>query len=190
MPDKHTSPELLGSIVDEALRILGSVDLLTKDSIPMIREALERLDDLHARLGNYDSRLFLRDARRRLEVIRGGLRLGDPQEAFGGVQALNDEGRKAAAGLEGCGRTCALASQWVVVLVPNAWTKFISGRQDAYERTVADFANQFKDEYDAVFLSQASMMGAAIMCDYENVLTSPGPGVQRLIDALGNSLTS
>lgn len=92
--------------------------------------------------------------------------------------------------LEVSARTCASAAQWVVVLVPNAWTKFISGRQDAYERTVADFANQFKDEYDAVFLSQASMMGAAIMCDYENVLTSPGPGVQRLIDALGNSLTS
>ncbi len=102
MPDnKHTSDLLLVSILDEALDILGSVDLLTKDSIPMIREALERLDDLHARLGNYDSRLFPRDARRRLEVIRGGLRLGDPQEAFGDLQALADEVRKAAAELEG-----------------------------------------------------------------------------------------
>ena len=101
MSDEHTSDELLVSILDEALGILGSVDLLTKDSIPIIREALERLDDLHARLGNYDSRLFPRDARRRLEVIRGGLRLGDPQEAFGGLQALADEVRKAAAELEG-----------------------------------------------------------------------------------------
>ncbi len=101
MPDKHTSDELLVSILDEALDILGSGDLLTKDSIPMIREALERLDDLHARLGNYDSRLFPRDARRRLEVIRGGLRLGDPQEALGGLQALADEVRTAAAELEG-----------------------------------------------------------------------------------------
>ena len=100
MPDKHTSDELLVSILDEALDILGSVDLLTKDSLPMIREALERLDDLHARLGNYHSRLFPRDARRRLEVIRGGLRLagvgGDPREAFRDLQALAEELRKAA----------------------------------------------------------------------------------------------
>lgn len=92
--------------------------------------------------------------------------------------------------LEESARTCASAAQWIVVLVPDSWTMFTSGSQDSYEQTVAEFANQFKDEYDAVFLSQASMMGAAKLCDHEIVLTSPRPGVQRLIDALGNSLTS
>ena len=75
MPDKHTSDELLVSILAEALDILGSVDLLTTDSFPIIQEALKRLDDLHDRLGNYDSSLFPRDARRRLGEIRGVLRV-------------------------------------------------------------------------------------------------------------------
>ena len=105
MPDKHTSDELLVSILDEALRILGSRDLLTKDSFPIIQEALKRLDDLHARLGNHHSRLFPRDARQRLEVIRGGLRLvgvgGDPREALRDLRALADEIKKAAEELEG-----------------------------------------------------------------------------------------
>ena len=101
MPDNHTSDELLVSILDEALAVLGSVDLLTKDSIPMIREALERLDDLQARLRNHDNPRFPRDARQRLEVIRGGLRLGDPREAFRDLQALADETQEGGGGVGG-----------------------------------------------------------------------------------------
>ncbi len=105
MPNKHTSDELLVSILAEALYILGSEDLLTTDSFPIIQEALNRLDDLHARLGNYDSSLFPRDARRRLGEIRGVLRVlgvvGDPREAFRDLQALADEIKKAAEELEG-----------------------------------------------------------------------------------------
>ena len=105
MPDKHTSDELLVSILAEALDILGSEDLLTTDSFPIIQEALKRLDDLHARLGTYDSRLFPRDARQRLGVIRGGLRLvgvgGDPREALRDLRALADEIKTAAEELEG-----------------------------------------------------------------------------------------
>ena len=104
MPDKHTSDELLVSILAEALDLLGSVDLLTTDSFPIIQEALKRLDDLHARLGNYDSSLFPRDARRRLGEIRGLLRVGrvvgDPREAFRDLQALADEIRRVAEELE------------------------------------------------------------------------------------------
>ena len=96
-----TSEELLASRLNEAVAILSSEDLLTKDSIPVIREALEKVDDLHARLGNYHSRLFPQDARRRLEVIRGGLRIGDAREAFRELQALAEELRKAAGELEG-----------------------------------------------------------------------------------------
>ena len=68
---------------------------LTKDSIPVINEALERLDDLDARLGNHHHPLFPDDPRRRLKVIRIGLRFGDPQEAFRDLQAFVDEVRKA-----------------------------------------------------------------------------------------------
>ena len=96
MTDEHTSEELLASRLNEAVAILSSVDLLTKDSIPVIREALEKVDDLHARLGKYDSRLFPQDARRRLEVIRGGLRIGNAREAFRELQELAEELRKAA----------------------------------------------------------------------------------------------
>ena len=81
--------------IAKAVELLGSKDLLTKDSEPVIGEALERLDDLHDRLGNYHSRLFPRDARERLEMIRFGLRLagagGDPREAFRELQALAEE---------------------------------------------------------------------------------------------------
>ncbi len=93
-----TSEELLASRLNEAVAILSSEDLLTKDSIPVIREALEKVDDLHARLGNYHSRLFPQDARRRLEVIRTGLRfpdIGNIREAFRDLRALAEEVRKA-----------------------------------------------------------------------------------------------
>lgn len=99
MPTARTSEELLVSILNEAIAILSSVDLLTKDSIPAIGEALERLDDLHARLGDYHSRLFPPGARRRLEAIRTGLRfptLRHPPKAFWDLRTLAEEVRKAA----------------------------------------------------------------------------------------------
>ena len=105
MPDnKHTSDLLLVSILAEALDLLGSVDLLTPDSFPIIQEALKSLDDLHASLGDYDSSLFPHDARRRLGEIRGVLRVagvvGDPREAFRDLQALADEIRRVAEELD------------------------------------------------------------------------------------------
>ena len=72
-------------------------------------------------------------------------------------------------------------TRWLVALVPGAWTLFESGNQQAYEQAVARFANQFKQEYDAVFLSQASMLGAVDLCEHINVITSPEPGVKRLL---------
>ena len=96
MADEHTSEELLASRLNEAVAILSSVDLLTKDSIPVIREALENVDDLHARLGNYHSLMFPPEARRRLGVIRGGLRIGDAREAFWDLRKLSEEVRNAA----------------------------------------------------------------------------------------------
>ena len=94
-----TSEELLASRLNEAVAILSSEDLLTKDSIPVIREALEKVDDLCERLGHYHSLLFPPDALRRLKGIRTGLRfpdIGDQREAFRNLQALAEELRKAA----------------------------------------------------------------------------------------------
>ena len=105
LDNKHTSDVLLASILDEALDILNSRDLLTKDIFPIIQEALKSLDDLHDRLGNYHSSVFPRDARQRLGEIRGVLRVagvvGDPREAFRDLQALADEIRRVAEELEG-----------------------------------------------------------------------------------------
>jgi hypothetical protein len=74
------------------------------------------------------------------------------------------------------------SSRWLVALVPGAWPLFESGEQERYEQVIADFANQFTPEYDAIYLSQASMLGAVDLCDHDKVVTSPGPGVQRLLE--------
>ncbi len=74
------------------------------------------------------------------------------------------------------------SGRWLVALVPGAWSLFESGEQERYEQVVADFANQFTGEYDAIYLSQASMLGAVDLCDHENVLTSPRPGIIRLLE--------
>ena len=73
-------------------------------------------------------------------------------------------------------------TKWSTMLVPNAWQFFQAGQLEAYDSAVSDFANQFLKEYDAVFLSQASMQGAQEHCQHEMVITSPKPGVEKLLE--------
>lgn len=83
--------------------------------------------------------------------------------------------------LESSARKTSDPARWLVALVPGAWKKFVDGDVAAYEQTVADFANQFIHEYDAVFLSQASMAGAAKCCQHVNVVTSAETGLKKLL---------
>lgn len=80
--------------------------------------------------------------------------------------------------------------RWLVALVPGAWALFESGNLDEYYETIASFVNELSDGYDAVFLSQASMQGAAGACFHQNVLTSPALGVKRLIESLDTEMTA
>ena len=73
-------------------------------------------------------------------------------------------------------------TRWVGAIVPNAWPHFEANRMDEYWAEVAGFANQVGGEYDAIFLSQASMLGAATLCQHDKVITTPKLGVQRLIE--------
>ncbi len=84
--------------------------------------------------------------------------------------------------LEGSARKAESSGQWVVALVPGAWPLFETGKHDLFAQVIADFANRFTGEYDAIFLSQASMLGAVNLCHHDNVVTSPGPGVKRLLE--------
>ena len=76
-----------------------------------------------------------------------------------------------------------LASQteWVITLVPNAWDKFQADDQQGYFEAIGEFANGISDGFDAVFLAQASMMGAKKLCSHHQVFTSVETCVQRLI---------
>ena len=63
------------------------------------------------------------------------------------------------------------------------WRQWSAPRkQERYEQVVADFANPFARKYDAIYLSQASMLAAVDLCDHENVVTSPALGIKRLLE--------
>ena len=78
-------------------------------------------------------------------------------------------------------------SRWVVVLVPGAWEKFQAGDLQGYWDCVSEYANRFVSDYDVVFLSQASMAGAAANCRHGRVVTTPVPGVEALLKAASST---
>lgn len=75
-------------------------------------------------------------------------------------------------------------TRWKTVLVPGAWPQFELGDITGFHQAVSDFSNQFGNEFDAVFLAQASMSGAQGLCTHANVITSPRLGVQQLLACL------
>jgi hypothetical protein len=42
-------------------------------------------------------------------------------------------------------------------------------------------ADLFAQKCDAIYLSQASMLGAVDLCDHENMVISPALGIKRLL---------
>ena len=71
-------------------------------------------------------------------------------------------------------------TNWVIALVPNAWSLFMAGDIDGYNESISSFANGFGDGFDAVFLAQASMAGAKPGCLHSRVLTSPESGLKTI----------
>lgn len=106
------------------------------------------------------------------------------------IAALESAAKAADLLLEESARFSDSQGRWLVVLVPGSWALFESGDLDAYYETIASFVNELSDDYDAVFLSQASMQGAAAACSHHNVLTSPAPGIKRLIESLDTDMTA
>ncbi|MDA0272023.1 MAG: hypothetical protein O3C68_02065 [Proteobacteria bacterium] len=98
------------------------------------------------------------------------------------LAALESAAESAEKLLEGSAREAESSGQWVVALVHGAWPLFETGKHELFAQVIADFANRFTGEYDAIFLSQASMLGAVNLCHHDNVVTSPGPGVKRLLE--------
>ena len=80
------------------------------------------------------------------------------------------------------------ATHWDVCLVPGAWAQFQAGELEAYQTCIAEFVNKKSAGYDAVFLAQASMRGAVEHCHHATVLTSPEPGVARLLAGLSGQV--
>jgi hypothetical protein len=94
---ERTSEAVLVSLLNDALMTLESHDdLWAQGAAPSIAKALGSLDDLNSRLGHHDSLVFPRGARARIEVIRGGLRIGDRNRARNQLQALAEELRREA----------------------------------------------------------------------------------------------
>ena len=77
---------------------------------------------------------------------------------------------------------CDSPPSWLIALVPHAWSAFESGEYDRYITIIARFVDQMAAGYDAVFLAQASMLGAARLCHHPRVFTSLGHGVDALIE--------
>lgn len=98
------------------------------------------------------------------------------------LAALESAAESAEKLLEGSARMAESSGHWMVALVPGAWPLFETGKYELFEQVIADFANRFTGDYDAIFLSQASMLGAVDLCHHDNVVTSPGPGVKRLLE--------
>jgi hypothetical protein len=97
------------------------------------------------------------------------------------LAALASAGEAADALLEQSARRQGSDSGWLVALVPGAWQAFLKADIAGYHEQIANFANEFSDEYDALFLAQASMAGAASACLHQDVVTSPERGVRRLL---------
>lgn len=97
------------------------------------------------------------------------------------LAALASAGEAADALLEQSARRQGSDSGWLVALVPGAWQAFLKADIAGYHEQIANFANEFSDEYDALFLAQASMAGAASACRHQDVVTSPERGVRRLL---------
>jgi len=68
-------------------------------------------------------------------------------------------------------------------LVPDAWTLFKAGQQNAYWRTIAAAANNaYQAGADIVVLAQASMAGAAnLVTEGPTPLTSPATGLSAAL---------
>jgi hypothetical protein len=118
-------------------------------------------------------------------VMRIDRALGDAAVRFDRVlvvAALESAGKAANQLLEGSSSNTNVT--WDTAIVPDAWRLFEDGRQAAYEAVISAFVNQTPEVYDAVVLSQASMMGAAVNCDRPNILTSPRLGVLSIVKQL------
>lgn len=74
-PGPH--PEHL-DLLNEAIALLESTDLLTKDAIPVVKEALIPLDDLIIRLDNFDGYAYPGGFQGRLRNARLTLVGGEP----------------------------------------------------------------------------------------------------------------
>lgn len=90
-------PEHL-ALLDQAIRILESVDLLTKDSIPVVKEALSPLDELITILDNFDGHAYpggfqgqLQQARFQLVTAEATTGLALLRDARAAVTAYWDE---------------------------------------------------------------------------------------------------
>ena len=105
------------------------------------------------------------------------------------IVALASAGESAGQLLDQSRASLAAMTSWRVMTVPGAWLLFESGDLAGYRRLVADFCNVAGVGYDAVFLAQASMLGAEAQCDHPVVLTSPAAGVRRLLESRSNPTT-
>lgn len=72
-----TTEMVLVRLLEEAVETLQSIDIQVNESRPHIKAARESVNELHDRLGHFDSALFPGDTRRRLEAIRTGLSFPD-----------------------------------------------------------------------------------------------------------------
>ena len=64
-------------LLNEVIAILGSADLLTKEAIPVVKEALAPLDDLITRLDHFDGHAYPGGFQRGLQEARFNLVAGE-----------------------------------------------------------------------------------------------------------------